>query len=138
MPGRLILSGSSAPEVQRLDKTHLLSSAELLARIRGLDASPSALLEGSPFLDLFLPVLRADLEMVESLDEPTGPPLDIPFTLFLGTEDQSTLEPAVRPWSTHTTRPLTVRHFQGGHFFQMERGDEVLRALEEELWRPGS
>jgi surfactin synthase thioesterase subunit len=91
------------------------------------------LLDNPILAEMALPVLRADLSVVESYAYRDEPPLDLPLVAFGGVGDPEASEEQIRGWQAQSTRPVRVRIFPGGHFFvNSERPavlDEVALAL---------
>ncbi len=86
-------------------------------------------------LALFLPILRADLTMLERHRFTADPVLDVPITACGGQNDPQTPPAALEAWRELTTNDFVVRHFPGGHFYLHERRDGFLRYLAGELNR---
>jgi surfactin synthase thioesterase subunit len=68
-------------------------------------------------LRLFLPMLRADLEVLDTHVHTSDAPLDTPITAFGGTDDHAVPEHELRAWSVHTTAGFQFEAIPGGHFF---------------------
>ena len=134
-PGRLIVSGCSAPHVPgalKLDAA--LTDAQLLDAVRELQGTPQEVLDHPEMSSLLLPVLRADLALCASYAADSRPPLECPVFAYGGREDE--VEPeGLLEWQRYTTRPLSVRMFPGGHFFIQSSVSRVLMQLAGDLER---
>jgi medium-chain acyl-[acyl-carrier-protein] hydrolase len=75
--------------------------------------------------------LRADIQMVETYDYKTEPPLDVEL-LVLGGADDGAISPAdLAEWRRQTARNCSVRQFPGGHFFLFRGDDQPTQSMSE-------
>lgn len=134
LPRLLIVSGYPAPQLFR-DRPHVgkLPHDEFVATLREHFDVTDEVLDNPLLAEMALPVLRADLSVVESYAYRDEPPLDLPLVAFGGAGDPEASEEQIRGWQAQSTRPVRVRIFPGGHFYiNSERQavlDEVVLAL---------
>ena len=103
---------------------HLLPDALFLAALeQRYDGIPSAILDNAELLRLLLPILRADIEMVETYRHRAEPPLDIDILVLGGIEAPAISVAQLSEWRQHTTKTCSIRQFPGRHFF-LFRGDD--------------
>ena len=119
LPAWLFLSGRSAPQAQPdLPPIHGLPDneflAELMVRYEGVSQQ---LLQDPELIAFYLPILRADLSLVESYRFEPGEQLDCPIAAFAGIGDPSVNWNRMFAWKAHTTRRFTIQFFPGGHFY---------------------
>lgn len=118
-PSHLFVSGRNASHLP-LHQLHLhqLPDDEFLAaldtRYGGL---PKEILETPELLELYLPILRADLTLLETHDYRLRGQLACPISVFAGKEDANISETKLQAWSKHTTGPFELRWFEGDHFY---------------------
>jgi medium-chain acyl-[acyl-carrier-protein] hydrolase len=119
MPDWIFLSGRRAPDVP--DDTSLLHSLpdrdfveQLTRRYNGI---PQEFLENNALMEVFLPILRADVAVVESYSFREGEPLDCPITVFAGAKDKSVSWDQLLAWKRHTRRRFAMHVLPGGHFY---------------------
>jgi medium-chain acyl-[acyl-carrier-protein] hydrolase len=134
-PLLLALSGHQAP--LRPDPeppfSHL-PDAEFLQEVqRRYDGIPPEVLAEEELLQLLLPVLRADIQVLETYAYRKEAPLDCPISCFGGEDDRHVSLADLEAWSDETRGLVHVRTFPGGHFFVDTARDEVLRALSRDL-----
>jgi medium-chain acyl-[acyl-carrier-protein] hydrolase len=133
-PSLLVVSGYPAPHLHR-DRPHVahLSHDDFVATLRAHFDVTDELLDNPILAEMALPVLRADLAVVETYAYRAEPPLDLPLVAFGGVGDPEASEEQIRGWQAQSTRPVRVRMFPGGHFFvNAERQavlDEIALAL---------
>jgi len=121
-PLALIVSGVRAPHhPPDLPLLHRLPQRAFLAEVqRRYGAIPPEIREHPEFLDLLLPVLRADLEVYETYRHVPAPPLDLPLLALGGETDAIVSREQVVDWSRYTTGAFESAMLPGGHFFPQE------------------
>ena len=103
---------------------------ELRARYNGI---PELILQDEDLLRLFLPVLRADMEMVETWRGSESGIFDFPVTAFGGTEDSEISREDLEPWRGQTSGGFDLHMIEGNHFFVNTAQAEVLRIVSARL-----
>jgi medium-chain acyl-[acyl-carrier-protein] hydrolase len=117
-PVQLFLSGQSAPHVLRSKSASFdLSHDEFIARLRELNGTPQELLESPELTECFLPLLRADFELVDTYQYRPEQCLSCPITVYGGIGDKEVSIGDLRAWEEHTAAVFKVRLFPGDHFF---------------------
>jgi medium-chain acyl-[acyl-carrier-protein] hydrolase len=133
-PVHLFASGRRAPDVpSRLPDVHGLPDDEFIAEFGRLGGLPAEVLEHRELLQLVLPLLRADMELIETYEFRPEPPLAIPVTVYTSTDDPRVSLDDARAWEPHTTGGFAMRVFPGDHFYLMDRGSNVLATLSADL-----
>ncbi|HET9896840.1 MAG TPA: alpha/beta fold hydrolase [Streptosporangiaceae bacterium] len=129
---RLLIASGSLPPHRRPRKTfHLVSDAALVAELRREAATSEEMLGSSEFLEILLPMVRTDYELIETY-HPASPALvHTPLAVFHGSADPEVTDPQVRAWSevTSSGRLACHRVFDGGHFYLRDHQTDVLAAL---------
>ncbi len=117
-PGRLIVSGFVAPQVYRARRQLAdLSDVELIDHLFAMDGTPVDARTEPALTGLLARTFRADLRIMERYRHRHTPPSDVPISVFAGSSDFDAELPAMRAWQQHTTRPVRLSVFPGGHFF---------------------
>ncbi|MFF3919638.1 thioesterase II family protein [Streptomyces sp. NPDC001852] len=107
-----------------------LSDEELRRRVAQLGGTPPKVLDHPGLWRHFAPVIRADLQLVESWrPAPAAEPLPVPVSLFGGAEDAVVGLAALERWSGHCARRPATHVFAGGHFYFQDDLDAVARAV---------
>jgi surfactin synthase thioesterase subunit len=124
LPELLIVAAARPPHTELPQSPlHLLPADKFIAAMqRRYDGIPPAIAGNAELLQLLLPVLRADIQMVETYRYAAEPPLDVKVLALGGTEDPAVSAAQLADWRHHTSRNCSVRQFPGGHFF-LFRGD---------------
>jgi medium-chain acyl-[acyl-carrier-protein] hydrolase len=117
-PASLVVASSAAPQVvscevpiHRLPRDAFL--AELQKRYGGL---PAAVDEYQELIDLLLPVLRADVAVVETYAYRSEPPLDCPVLAIAGSDDRVVSPAKLAAWKEQSTADFSLKMIPGDHF----------------------
>ncbi len=134
LPATLFLSACRAPHLPPLhEPIHALPNARFIDRLRELEGMPDAILGNPELMDVFVPILRADMAMSEAFKLDDDVVVDCPLTVLGGTEDQETPMEDLAAWREHSKGPFVLRMYPGGHFFLNKSQDEILRAIHTDL-----
>jgi surfactin synthase thioesterase subunit len=133
-PRCLFVSGRRAPWLPaRRPPLSGLPAEELVAAVGRLGGTPGEVLEARDMMALFLPGLRADLELNETYAPLPGPALTCPVSALAGDADPETDAEEVRAWRGATSGRFQMRVFRGGHFYLSAAPSAVLAALRQDL-----
>ncbi len=124
---RATIQGSDPPLTQLPDTEFV---RELDRRHSGIPAEVAMYPE---FMQLFLPILRADLTMIERYGYKHSAPLNCPISVFSGHDDASVDESHMRGWHEHTRGPFSLTMMVGDHFYLRANPDPVLEILGQTL-----
>lgn len=127
-PAHVFAAAFRAPHLPERNPTlHTLTDAELAAALGRLGGTPPEVLAHAELMRLVLPVLRADLELVETYRWREGPRCRAALTALGSSEDPLVGEAELAAWREVTDGPFRLRLVPGGHFF-LERAADELRA----------
>lgn len=130
----LVLSAKRAPHLPRKTPIlHQLPHDELVDELRAFSATPAAILEDRELLELFLPMLRADFALSEVGSISRRPRLRGSCTLFRGRADDKIEREDVLAWQEYVEERVSLREFEGDHFFIDNQRQEVVAAVGEIL-----
>jgi surfactin synthase thioesterase subunit len=117
-PALLVAAGRNGPGARPAHPpVHQLPEGQFIAALHRLGGMPDALLRQPELLQMFLPVLRADMRLAERYRRPALAPLPVPVMAFAGTEDPMTDDQGVLAWKQETTSTCELVFLPGGHFF---------------------
>jgi len=117
-PVLLVTAGRNGPsENASQPSLHELPDAQFIAALRRLGGFPDSLLQQAELLQMFLPMLRADLRLAEMYTRRPGPLLDSPIIAFAGRHDRMTDDVGMLAWRRETTKGCELIRIDGGHFF---------------------
>jgi surfactin synthase thioesterase subunit len=114
----LIVSGRCAPHLEsNANRLHSLPDQEFIEQLNRLyDGIPDEILRSPEAMEYYLPILRADISVVESYIFREDAPLNCPVTVFAGSTDASVTRDELLAWRRHTTEEFAMRYLPGGHF----------------------
>lgn len=117
-PQHLLVSGRSAPQWPRTQpRTFHLPYDEFLVELERLNGTPREVLANPELMKLFLGVLRADFETVETYEYLPKDRLAWPITVYAGMDDQHVSVESCQAWREQTTSACKIRMLPGDHFF---------------------
>jgi medium-chain acyl-[acyl-carrier-protein] hydrolase len=128
MPVWLFLSGRRAPDMPgEMKSLQTLPDREFVAELSRLyNGMPDEIVDDDESIRVFLPILRADIAVVESYRFVMGEPLDCPMTVFAGAKDASVSWDQMLAWKRQAGRSFALHIVQGGHFYSQ---GPLLRAI---------
>jgi medium-chain acyl-[acyl-carrier-protein] hydrolase len=116
-PVLLLLSGREAPDSrEHLGERHKLSQAGLLGHLRDLAGTPEEVLNNPDLLAMLMPILRSDLQAIETWASTDLQPASAPMVVFGGIDDPIVSPSSLDGWSRFSTA-VQKRLFPGNHFF---------------------
>lgn len=133
-PAHLFVSGRPAPgRDPDIVASHDLPREDLVAALGDLGGVPPEILGDDEMLDLFVPTLRADLELCQRYDHGPGPRLDLDIVVYRGRDDPTVSADDARAWDRVTDGHVRHRVIPGGHFFIEDHRRAFLEALSADL-----
>ena len=84
-------------------------------------------------MELMIPLLRADFQMIQTYDYQAEPPLECPITVYGGLQDREAPRRLLQPWEEQTNSGFALRMLQGDHFFIRSCQTVLLGLLAREL-----
>lgn len=133
-PIHVFASGCRAPHHSRKRPLwHTLPDSQLLQQVRSLGGIPKEVLENAEFIDLMLPLIRSDFQLIESYTWEPSEPLTCALTAFGGWQDEEVAPHEIPAWREHTQGAFSVRMFPSDHFFVQSAQAELLEAVSQDL-----
>ena len=128
-------SATVAP-LRRQIETHWIDAPHdvMVDKLHERGGTPAELLADRDFLDLVMPVMRADFHLCGlhplHAAQAVRAPLDCPVSVLIGRDDSATANAGdVAAWSRETRGPCTTHTFDGGHFYLDDTPDPVLACV---------
>lgn len=130
-PQHLYASAARAPHLPPRERAiHALPEAEFVAELcRRYGGMPDAVLQSAELMAMLLPILRADLTLLETYHHLPEPPLACPVGALTGTGDPHVRREEVAAWREHTSGGFTLQLMPGGHLYLKDDPTAVPRAL---------
>ena len=134
LPLRLFVSASRPPHRAAASPIAGLPADLFLSAVQQrYDGIPSEVLQSREWLDLVLPILRADHEMIETYRCGDEAPLACPISAFGGADDPAVRRDDLMEWNRYTTRSFDASILPGGHFYIRDSRRALLRTIEDRL-----
>jgi surfactin synthase thioesterase subunit len=133
LPAHLFLSGRVPPTwSDEGDQLWKRDHAGFWEGIRDYGGSPEALLRHADLKALYEPMIRADLQALDSYRHDNPEPLPVPVTVLLGTREKITMQSAPH-WQLASSLPIAIHQFEGGHFWIQEHTAALCALLQRSL-----
>lgn len=133
-PEHLFVSGRRAPHIPAT-KAPIFdrSDEEFILELKTLNGTPQDVLDNPELMEIFIDVLRADFEAVDTYEYLPEPPLSCPITVYGGLEDEDVPMESCYAWQKHTALHCKVRMLAGDHFFVRNPTSEFTSAFSSDL-----
>lgn len=112
---------------------HQLPREELVKALHAYGGSPAEVLANEEMMEVLLPMLRADFELVETYAYQDDTSFSFPLLVVGGDDDPYFPASSLEPWRTITTGAFSFKMFPGGHFYLREAENELLATLREAI-----
>ncbi|WP_156724832.1 thioesterase II family protein [Streptomyces apocyni] len=121
--------GSAPPKTSAA----FLPDAEFREVVGEMGGTPRELLESDAFMELALPIIRADLRIAATYGNRQAPSLSCPVAAFAGADDHLFAVSDVAAWARHTSAPFTLHVVPGDHFFLHSHPELLWKTIGAEL-----
>jgi surfactin synthase thioesterase subunit len=128
-PQGLFVSAAPAPQVPLRPARFSLPDHEFAEALRLLGGTAELILTDVDLLAYFMPVLRADFEVVDTYEYLAGEPLDCPIHVFGGENDLEVNHEGLRSWEVQTHGEFKLQIFPGEHFYLLGAWPELIAAI---------
>ena len=134
-PKHLFVSARAAPQLEKKDDPlRFLDNEQFIERLhKTYGAVPAAIRQSAALQDVFLPILRADVELLETHTDIASDPLEFPITALGGASDPAISAAMLAGWRTRTTAAFVQREYPGDHFFIHTARKTVMAAIFDRL-----
>ena len=133
-PAALFAAACRAPK--RLAATGALfrlGDEDFVEAIRRLGGMPDTVAVEPALVQLVLPTLRADFEVLGTHSWQPSEPVPCPLYVYGGSNDQLASRSEIAQWREHTSGRFQIRLFSGGHFFINDARGQLLKTLAADL-----
>ncbi|QBS39353.1 thioesterase II family protein [Nocardia sp. CS682] len=129
----LFASGRRAPSRYRDENVHTRGDDALVAEIRELSGTDTALLGDEEVLRMILPAIRSDYRAIETYRCAPRATVRAPITVLVGDDDAKTTVAEASDWARHTTASCETTVFTGGHFYLTAHRNAVIDTIAQSL-----
>ena len=118
LPRMMILSARRAPHLP-YDPLNVpaMSDDEFIEELRRLGGTPDEIINNQRLMNLVLPSLRADFEMLYRWSFTEGETFSIPLKVAGGTRDKPIPKSDLEAWARYTSADFSTKMFEGDHFY---------------------
>lgn len=130
-PIHIFFSGKEPPHIKERGKTlHTLPDEEFISEIYKKGGMPKEIFENKEILKIFTPILKADFKIIETYAfKPDINKLNYNISVLNGSKDDEISHERIMEWKLYTNKECNIYEFDGGHFFIMDKEDEVLKLI---------
>jgi surfactin synthase thioesterase subunit len=134
-PLHVFITGTPGPAATSRTncKRHLLDKEEFIKELRRLKGIPEEMLRNEELLSFLEPIIRADFRVSEEYVYKEKPPLDVPFTVITGTEEEMEIAD-IHLWQKETKYTIDFRQIPGSHFFIFDYPAIVMDTISDKLF----
>jgi len=132
-PQHLFVSGRRAPHRPCPPPIYDLPEPQFIEKLRSLKGTPEEVLEHQEFLQMLIPMLRADFEVIETYKYSPRPALTCPITALGGLSDEKVGQEHLDAWRELTSGAFSMHMFAGDHFFINSAQKELLQTISNEI-----
>ena len=134
LPLLVVLSGRRAPHLPKTGfDVRSMDDEEFIDELRKLGGTPEEIINNRRLMNLVLPALRADFELLHQWKHEPGETLAVPLRVAGGKDDTPIKEEDLEAWGQYTRSGFSVHMFKGGHFYVHDAEDELLPWLSRTL-----
>jgi medium-chain acyl-[acyl-carrier-protein] hydrolase len=133
-PVHIFFSGRYPPHISNVeDRISNLPDRDFTDRIKEFGGMDRQVLDNKELMDLFLPIIRADLKILEE-KEPVKNiwRFNCDITVFSGKEDKI-MEYYMEEWKYYTCKKINFIEIDGDHFFLFQNSEDTVSAIREIL-----
>jgi len=136
-PVHMFVSGRRAPQIPDDEPpTFNLPDHEFVEELRRLEGTSPAILCNRELLEVLLPLLRADFELIQAYQYRARSRLECPIMAMGGLADKDVSQEQLEAWRKQSTGQFNIHMFPGNHFFLHEEEKKILQIIERQLSPP--
>jgi medium-chain acyl-[acyl-carrier-protein] hydrolase len=133
-PEALFVGGRRAPHVANNEPvTYHLPKGEFIEELIRLDGTPKEVIAHDELMEMMIPLLRADFQLVQTYEYIPDAPLRRPITAFGGLHDYHVPRDLLLPWKEQTESRFSLHMLPGDHFFLRSSQSQLLKLIAREL-----
>ena len=127
-PEHIFISAARAPHLPELPHSlnYEMDEEAFIDKLKEFGGMVDEVLQNRELLDLVLPVLRADIEMLNTMKYTKGTPLECSITSIYGELDERANREDSEAWKKHTSKAFNLEKTEGKHLFINTHQDQVI------------
>ncbi|WBW96392.1 thioesterase II family protein [Oceanirhabdus sp. W0125-5] len=134
MPKHIFFSGYSAPgSIKEREITYTLPDYEFMNKIIELGGTQKEILENKELLELFIPILRNDIKILEKYKyKDREEKINCDISILNGSKDSIKIN-EITEWRNHTSKKCNIYTFTGNHFFINDNAENITNLIKYSL-----
>lgn len=133
LPYCLFTSGKTPPHLQIQKLTYHLSDKDFIDLVKEYNGIPTEIINDNSLMALFLPILRADFELLETYVYQDRSPLLCDLIALGGIDDPIVKPNIIKEWQKYTSGTFNYHLLPGDHFFIKSEQKNVLKIVTQEI-----
>jgi len=135
LPSAMFVAAAREPgQIRHKDiPKYELSDDDMLRYAAKFCDIPSHVFNDPHRLRRLLTLMRADIELSDTIEFAQEAPFSFPLTVFGGREDAAVRAEHLLPWKDHSTGPFTLQLLDGPHMFIDTQCDAILAQVRAQL-----
>lgn len=129
LPDCLYVSGKRPPHIAKEKMISHLPDAIFLEEATKYNGVPSDILQNQEFLDVWLPILRADFQVLETYISPQDYSLSCDLVGLGGLDDIMVPPSSVKMWSPYTSGAFSSFFYPGNHFYINTEYAQIIKLI---------
>lgn len=125
LPVHFISSARKAPFLKSIENWTGLSDDEFIRKLDDLGGLHPDIAENKELVELLLPILRADIGIVEQYTPENELTAPCPVTVFGGHDDTNIPVEALEQWQECFSQPIQIKMLDAGHFYLDTHAQEL-------------
>lgn len=138
-PEYLFLSGRNPPGIETIQPTMgEMTVEEFVQFARSYNVLPEEVLENNELLNLIVPIMKNDFEMISKWDiDRNFEPLTVPMCVFSGINDIVGLPQNMSGWQNYTKAEFKIIKVPGQHYFILDKEikNSIIKIIENTILR---
>lgn len=127
-PNKLVVTGNAGPNIHRAYKRFDMEHEDFMQALKKIGGTPPEVLENEELLSMYVPILRADFEVVEKTYLAQSRKLKkVPIEAIMGTNEERA--DRIDNWQNHTELSFTGQLWSGNHFFIHHHARKIATTL---------
>ncbi len=133
-PQTLFVAGRRAPQIPNGEPvTYNLPKDEFTKELIELDGTPKEVLEHEELMEMIIPLLRADFQLIQTYQYHVENTLRCPIIAYGGLQDSHVTREMLMPWKELTSSRFSLHMLPGDHFFLRSSHVQLLGMIAREL-----
>lgn len=134
LPSHIFLTSKIAPSRNYNKKRSIMTNEQFIDHLRQLKGMPDAILQNDELLQIFLPMIRADFDAIDSYKYMRRHPYPVDMTALCGSNEQVADED-ITDWQKETSGSFYFSRYEGDHFWIFDHLPELCGLINQTLAR---